>query len=451
MKKLSLLFFPLLVILSCVQNQTEKYVIISGIIDDNNVKEIQIASVSDTVVIEVSKYGNFKDTILIEGGYYNLTVGDSIYEIYLKPSFLIDIKVGKAIEFAGIGSTENNYLRDKKILSKNLRRLDDYQYNTQLQEKPFLNLMDSLLNVKIKLLSESENKICSEFDFIERNKLIYEYKNNKALYDVSRRIVTGNKDFHVSSDYYTNLFNDINVNDSNLVKLDGYISFVDSYIWQTTKSIQGENGSIDFYFIYMTVLNEKVKNDKIKEKLSFKIGNYKLDMTNQLDDVYSLIVNNLSKQGDKSKIERKYKTLKKVEKGAQSPEFQFIDINGNTVTLKDLRGKIVYIEIWSTGCAPCMAEIPYQKKLEKYYQGKNICFVGINVGDEEKHWKNTVREKQLGGIQLHASDERDKFFKDYLVRGIPRYILLDEEGKIISSNAKRPSDEKLKEQLDKII
>jgi thiol-disulfide isomerase/thioredoxin len=235
------------------------------------------------------------------------------------------------------------------------------------------------------------------------------------------------------------------------LNLDGYINFVDSYIWQTTKNIVGENDSTDFYFTYMTVLNEEINIDKIKEKLSFNIGNYKLDMTNRLDDVYNFIVNNLSKQVDKSKIEKKYKTLKKVEKGAQSPEFQFTDINGNTISLKDLQGKIVYIDIWSTSCPPCMAEIPYQKKLEENYKGKNICFVGINIGDEENHWKNTVKEKQLGGIQLHASDERDKFFKEYLVRGIPRYILLDVEGKIISSHAKRPSDDKLKEQIDKII
>jgi thioredoxin-related protein len=98
-----------------------------------------------------------------------------------------------------------------------------------------------------------------------------------------------------------------------------------------------------------------------------------------------------------------------------------------------------------------MAEIPYQKKLEEYCSGKNIYIVGINVLDEEEHWKETVKEKQLGGIQLHASDATDKFFKDYSVRGIPRYILIDKEGKIISSSAKRPSDNKLKEQLDKII
>ena len=451
MKNLSFLFFSLIIIISCNQNEKEKSVIISGIINDTDVRKIQITNKTDTVDIGINNNGNFNDTIFINGGYYDLAVGDNIYEIYLKPSFQIDIAIGQTIEFLGIGSNENNYLRDKKILFEKLKELDNYKNYAQLEEKPFLNLMDSLLNVKLKLLEKTENKICDEFGFNEKNKLIYKYRNNKALYEVSRRIVMENKDFHVSPDYYTNLFKGINVNDSKLVNLAGYTKFVDSYIWQTTKNRIGDDNSIDFYFTYMTVLNEKVKNSEIKEKLSYNIGIYKLNMTDRLDDVYSFIVNNLSNEQDKNKIEKKYITLKKVEKGAQSPEFEFTDINGNAVSLKDLRGKIVYIDIWSTGCAPCMAEIPYLKKFEEYCIANNIYLVSINVGDTEEHWKKTVNEKKLGGIQLHAPNASHNFFKDYLVRGIPRYILLDEDGKIISSNAKRPSDNKLKEQLDELI
>ncbi len=451
MKNLSLLFFSLIIIISCNQNKNEKSVIISGKINNTNVRKVQITNETDTVDIEVNNNGNFNDTIFINGGYYDFTIENSVYEIYLEPSFQIEISVREKIEFSGIGSAENNYLRDKKILTEKLKGFDDYKYYARLQEKPFINLMDSLLNVKLKLLSKSENNICDEFDFIQKNKLIYEYKNNKALYEVSRRIVTENKNFQVSPDYYANLFKGINVNDSKLANLDGYTKFVDSYIWQTTKNRIGDSDSIDFYFTYMTILDEKIQNEKIKEKLSFNIGNYKLDMTNRLDDVYSFIVNNLSNEQDINKIEKKYKILKKVERGAPSPEFEFTDINGNTVSLKDLRGKVVYIDIWSTGCAPCMAEIPYQKKLEEYCRGKNIYLVSINVGDTKEYWKKTVNEKQLGGIQLYASDAKDKFFKDYLVRGIPRYILIDKDGKIISSNAKRPSDDKLKEQLDEIV
>jgi thiol-disulfide isomerase/thioredoxin len=117
------------------------------------------------------------------------------------------------------------------------------------------------------------------------------------------------------------------------------------------------------------------------------------------------------------------------------------------VTLEELRGQVVYIDIWSTGCAPCMAEIPYLKVLEEQY-GNKIQFVGLNVGDSKERWQNIIKEK---GIQLQATDTKISFLQDYVVRGIPRFILIDKDGRIIDSSAKRPSDPKLKEQINKLI
>lgn len=134
-----------------------------------------------------------------------------------------------------------------------------------------------------------------------------------------------------------------------------------------------------------------------------------------------------------------------------SPSFKLNDINGKIVALEDLRGKAVYIDIWSTGCSPCMAEIPYLNALEEYYQNKDIQFVSINIIDSEERWKNIIKEKGLKGVQLYAGDGKILFLKDYLVRGIPRYILIDKDGRIIDSSAKRPSDPKLKGQIDKLI
>ena len=98
-----------------------------------------------------------------------------------------------------------------------------------------------------------------------------------------------------------------------------------------------------------------------------------------------------------------------------------------------------------------MAEIPYLKKIEEYYKGKNICFVGINIGDTEEDWKNTVKGQSLPGIQLHAPDPKVAFFKDYLVKGIPRYILIDKDGRILNRNAVRPLDSKVKDQFEEIL
>ncbi|MDD7915782.1 hypothetical protein N5A56_015750 [Polaribacter sp. MSW5] len=74
--------------------------------------------------------------------------------------------------------------------------------------------------------------------------------------------------------------------------------------------------------------------------------------------------------------------------------------------------------------------------------------------DKEKDhdkWKKMIVDKDLGGMQLYAdNDWKSQFIEDYLIKGIPRFILIDPKGNIVSSNAPRPSDKKLTELLDEL-
>ena len=119
--------------------------------------------------------------------------------------------------------------------------------------------------------------------------------------------------------------------------------------------------------------------------------------------------------------------------------------------LDDLRGRFVYIDIWSTTCSPCLSEIPYLEKMIEQTNGKDIYWVSINVIDSESHWKKTVQEKSMNGIQLHAEASKTTFLKEYMVQGIPRFILLDPTGLIVDSSAPRPSDPKLTALLDRLL
>lgn len=129
--------------------------------------------------------------------------------------------------------------------------------------------------------------------------------------------------------------------------------------------------------------------------------------------------------------------------GKASPEFTYESIDGKNVSLKDLRGKYVYIDIWATWCGPCIREIPALKELEKKFHGKDLEFVSISIDkltDKEK-WQKFVEKEQLTGIQLFAdNDWESDFVKAYEIQGIPRFILLDKEGNIINPDAPRPSD-----------
>lgn len=155
-----------------------------------------------------------------------------------------------------------------------------------------------------------------------------------------------------------------------------------------------------------------------------------------------------------SYINRIHDVKKQLPQGTISPDFKdYENFNGETTSLSDLKGKYVYIDIWATWCGPCKVEIPYLKELEKKYSDKNIAFVSISVDDPKRNgswekahenWRNMVAEDELKGIQLFSPQGfESQFIKDYVSIGIPRFVLIDPEGKIVSAAAPRPSSKEL--------
>lgn len=127
-------------------------------------------------------------------------------------------------------------------------------------------------------------------------------------------------------------------------------------------------------------------------------------------------------------------------KSGMAPEFAFNSIDGKKVSLEDLRGKIIYADIWATWCRPCLMQIPALKEVEERYKdNSNIQFVSISIDNEAQYdrWQSMVKEKQMGGLHLFAGRDQ-KFQHDYQINSIPRFLLIGKEGELINDNAPRP-------------
>lgn len=211
-----------------------------------------------------------------------------------------------------------------------------------------------------------------------------------------------------------------------------------------------EDSKIDYDKIF--ALKESDFNTQIEEKCKYDLA--KLESSN-LDPAFITL---LKKQieGTKMGMKQYYAEAQKklLLNNTMSAPFDYLNFKGGNTKLSDFKGKYVYIDVWATWCGPCRAEIPFLKKVEEKYQGKNIAFVSISVDvqkDFEK-WKKFVDEKQLGGVQLFADkDWNSDFMKSYSINSIPRFILIDPTGKIVSADASRPSNPKLQEQLDALL
>jgi thiol-disulfide isomerase/thioredoxin len=153
-----------------------------------------------------------------------------------------------------------------------------------------------------------------------------------------------------------------------------------------------------------------------------------------------------------SKVKERYQAMEGMLEGSQAPDFTLMDVNGKPVSLSSLKGRFVYIDFWATWCVPCIKEIPDLKKIQEQFKGRNIEFVSISFDKETDKikWQNYVIDNNLQGIQLLVDPTvKELLSKTFNIDLIPRFILLDPDGRVVNANAPRPSNPKLPDLLNK--
>lgn len=134
--------------------------------------------------------------------------------------------------------------------------------------------------------------------------------------------------------------------------------------------------------------------------------------------------------------------------GTDLSAYSFENEKGEQVVLSDFKGKYIFIDLWSTGCNPCVGEIPYIRDMEHRFAGKPIAWVSISLDLNKKVWTDFLKEKGMKGVQLIcAKGFKHPFIQQIGLSGIPRFVLLDKEGKVIDIQTLRPSNPVLSEQL----
>lgn len=197
---------------------------------------------------------------------------------------------------------------------------------------------------------------------------------------------------------------------------------------------------------------EKVKFLTTDRQKAEYLSQYTLSRIKTYDE-YLKFVNDYGKYFTapylKLRMEAKGAEVYSMKAGAMAADFTYPDVDGKMVSLSDFKGKVVLVDVWATWCGPCKQQIPYMKEIEEEYHGKDVVFISVSV-DEDKDrqaWQNMVKEKKMGGVQLFASGW-SKIAKDYKIDGIPRFMVFDKKGNVVTVDSPRPSDPKLKEILN---
>jgi peroxiredoxin len=452
MKNKSILFIALLILFSCKENTSEIATI--TIINNNSIKDtIGIYDFEYDIIksIPIGEKERITDTLNIKEGYYLLKEKENYHVTYLNSSIKINLHLeNDSIKFSGIGGNENNYLiKKEKFINSLISTAPSSSSYTSLSEDRYLNLVNSNYNKKVNFLNKFEN-LNERFLELETESFYYDKMVRLVFYESNLQYIKNDNSFKVSENF-PQLYNNLNLTNEKLLIHYNYLFYVNSYLKIKTAEKLKKNPDLDEVITKLETADEEIDNIKIKERIIF--WNYKWSFVNSknIDKAYqkfNLIVKN---ESYKKIIKDKYFKTKKIGKGDIAPTFKFVDKDDSSVSLSDFKGNIVYIDIWNTYCKPCIVEIPKFEKLKNRFSKKKIKFVSICVNSPKENWKKMIEKKNLTGIQLFSKESNGEFFEKFMFNSAPRYILIDKEGKIVESHAGKPSDQKLIEEIERLL
>ena len=447
--KNSWLFIAALIVISCKNETPVDYAIISGKISNKLVGELTFNSADRSVkeVINVKEDGSFMDTLRVKEETYVLYDGKNMTEVYIEAGNNISVSYD-AVDFentltiTGVGSEISNYLYEVGKKENKLRGSGISVY--LLEEDEYKAKYSQIKTASEKILAAAEG-ISEAYKAKEKRNLNYSYLGQLNIYEMYHAHYAKLPDFKISEGYLNELEDFNYENEEDFLFSSSYKNIVTSHFNKEAVTL-AKTGSITEDIAFLKVAGA-IENETIKNSLLYNNAKYAVTYTKDLETFYTTFMANSTNEDHNKEITESYKKLKTVSKGQPSPQFiGYENFAGGTTSLSDLKGKYVYVDVWATWCGPCKAEIPSLKEVEKKYHGKNIEFVSISVDKAKDHekWVKMVTEKELRGIQLFSDKDWDSdFVTGYLIKGIPRFILIDPNGNIVNSNAPRPSDSKL--------
>jgi len=131
-----------------------------------------------------------------------------------------------------------------------------------------------------------------------------------------------------------------------------------------------------------------------------------------------------------------------------APSFTLRGVDGKSVALSDLRGKVVLMDFWATWCAPCVQELPDLQKLNAQFASRGLVVVGMTISSPAADVKRMKAAKGLSYPLLMADD---KTVAAYNGVPPPKTLLIDRTGHIIDTVVGTPEPTPMKYWTPRIV
>lgn len=130
--------------------------------------------------------------------------------------------------------------------------------------------------------------------------------------------------------------------------------------------------------------------------------------------------------------EEKPKNQLKLNVNDPAADFTVEMIDGKSITLSALKGKVVLVNYWATWCAPCLMEFAeFPEKILDRFKGKDFVFIPISIGESKEEVEKKMMEMKKYGVNFNVGiDPGKKIWDEYATGAIPKSFVIDQNGTI---------------------
>jgi thiol-disulfide isomerase/thioredoxin len=377
-----------------------------------------------------------------------LFIGNQFFKLWAIPNTSLEIKENdNGYVFSGKSSTENEFLYQSGIMQP-------YKISGEIIDKGFepvkqTRYLDSIENKRSELYRSltAGNTVSAKFNSFVTGEIRYFTFLNKNQYPQRFLYVDKSiKQEDIGVSYYA-FWNDFTLlHDDNLS--DTYSNSLRDFIEYLAKRKLGSSTNLeDIFNSQFQIMDSLLARHPItKQKQKAEAIRFLIQYTD-LPTLTHKEINNFSALFPASPyssfLEGEWK--KKKANALTTPAFKLKNTRGAYVDIKDLKGKVVYIDFWGSWCKPCIAQMPNSEKLQQKFKEKDVAFLFIDFYDSKERWLKTIKDRKLKGIHIKAEKEDEEYFDNVfgVKQGFPRYALIDKSGVLITTSAPHPNDKEI--------